>query len=110
MDTNLYVNEVMKMIEQDLIVPDTGKVSNECLSALSKRINDLILNDFEKLIFLLYRLDINEATVMKLLKDYPDTDAGRTIAELIIERQLQKIKTRATFRQGDLPIDENEKW
>ena len=104
------LNEIIKIIEQESILTDSGKASNECLLALSKRINDLILNDFEKLILLLYRLDVNEAKVIQLLKDYPHSDAGSMIATLIIERQLQKIKTRKTFRQGDFNIDEDEKW
>ena len=37
------------------------------------------------------------------------TDPYRPIAALIIERQLQKIISRATYRQEDLPDDE-ERW
>ncbi len=110
MNTNFYVNEVMKIIEQDVIFIETGKANNKWLSVLSIKINDLILNDFDKLIFLLYRLDINESKVIQQLKDYPGSNAGSIIADLIIERQLQKIKSRETFRPSDPGIDENEKW
>ena len=80
---------------------------------LAQRINELLNSDFSKLISLLYRMDVSEAKLKQLLKDNPETDAGLLIADLMIERQLQKIKTRreasqAKKREND--IDENEKW
>jgi hypothetical protein len=110
MDTDYHINKVREIIELELIFTCTDKTDDHWLSALSIRINDLILNNFDKLIFVLYRLDINELNLIKLLKNYPDSDAGKLIGELIIERQLQKIKTREAFRQDDINIDENEKW
>lgn len=77
---------------------------------LSVHINHLIQSDFEKLVSLLYRIDISEPKLKNLLQDNPGDDAGNTIAELIIERQLQKIKSRQQFRQRDNNIDEKEKW
>ncbi len=110
MDATYHINEVRELIERELIFTYTGKTDDHWLSALSIRINELILHNFDKLIFLLYRLDINESNLTKLLKDHSCSDAGRLIAELIIERQIQKIKIRESFRQEDINIDENEKW
>jgi hypothetical protein len=45
-----------------------------------------------------------------LLKNHPDLDAGVIIADLIIERQLQKIKSRREFPTRDNNIDDSEKW
>jgi len=76
---------------------------------LASKINDLIKNDFNKLIQLLYRIDIDEIKLKKLLKDKSDMDAADTIALLIIERQIQKIKYRQ--RSGhDSNYNEEEKW
>ena len=103
--------QVRKIIEQEMSLPVTHEdTSDQWLSALSIRINDLILNDFDKLIFILYRLDINESKLMKLLNDRRNKDAGKLIGELIIERQLQKVLTRQSLRQNKTDIDENEKW
>lgn len=76
---------------------------------LTAHINKLITNDFAGLINLLYRLDISEAKLKKLLAEHPEEDAGKIIAALIIERQQQKINTRQQFRQ-DQNISEEEKW
>ena len=110
MDNNYHVNKMREIIEQELSFTCTGKAYDEWLAVLSEKINDLILHNFDKLIFVLYRLDIDELKLINLLKDYPDPDAGKIIGHLIIKRQLQKIKTRESFRQNDINIDENEKW
>ncbi|HVT84753.1 MAG TPA: hypothetical protein VHD35_06105 [Chitinophagaceae bacterium] len=80
------------------------------LNELASFINDLIINDFAQLVQMLYRIDISEKKLKKLLTDNADKDAGKIIAEMIIERQLQKIKSRQQFSQRDNNIDENEKW
>jgi hypothetical protein len=54
----------------------------------------LILSDFNALIGILYRIDVNEARLKELLKIKAGEDAGKIMARLIIERQWQKIQTR----------------
>lgn len=76
---------------------------------LAAFINHLINTNFEKLISLLYRIDISEAKLKELLQHNEDKSAGEIIAVLIIERQQQKIKTRQLFsRDGN--IAEEDKW
>jgi hypothetical protein len=102
--------EMRKSIEEELTFSSSDGTYHQWLVVLSLRINELIQNDFAKLVLILYRLDVSESKLKILLKEYPDADAATIIAELIIERQLQKIKTRQTFRGDDTFIDENEKW
>jgi hypothetical protein len=64
-------------------------------------INQLILVNFERLVQLLYRIDVSEAKVKYLLKENPDEDAGRIIALLIIERQIQKIKFKKEMSENE---------
>jgi len=77
---------------------------------LAAHINTLIQTDFQRLVSLLYRIDVSENKLRSLLEKNPGADAGLIIAELIIERQLQKIKSRRQFTRRDNNIDENEKW
>jgi hypothetical protein len=72
-------------------------------------INYLIKDDFEKLVFYLYRIDVNEQK-MKAMLQSPHENAGELIAQLIIDRQLEKQKTKEQFRQKENEIDEEEKW
>lgn len=88
------------------LIAKTDAVTHQMLY---DRINDLINNDFQKLVSILYRMDVNEARLKQLLKENPGTDAGIIIARLMIERQEQKIRSRQSFKP-DLNIDDDEKW
>jgi hypothetical protein len=77
---------------------------------LADRIDELLNSDFQKLVSILYRMDINEAKLKQLLKENPRTDAGLIIADMMIERQEQKIKSRSEFKQRDENISDDEKW
>jgi hypothetical protein len=77
---------------------------------LVSKINSLLSRDFDKLISILYRMDVSEKKIRQLLKDNPTEDAGKLIGELMIERQVEKIKSRQQFNQQDNDIDNNEKW
>ncbi|MEO5946864.1 MAG: hypothetical protein ABIP79_08610 [Chitinophagaceae bacterium] len=77
---------------------------------LADEINKLINHDFEKLIFYLYRIDVHEDKMRTLLEKSNGEDAAVLIADLIIDRQLQKIKSRQLFSQQNNNIDEEEKW
>jgi hypothetical protein len=77
---------------------------------LSAYINDLIIHDFERLVSLLYRIDIDEKKLKSLLSFHPDMNSGDTIAAMIIERQLQKIKSRQASRRDENRMSEEEKW
>ena len=77
---------------------------------LAGRINQLIENDFTQLLQILYRIDVSEQKLRSLLKQNTGTDAGRIIAVLIIERQLEKSRSRQVFRKDDKDINEEERW
>ena len=76
---------------------------------IQKIVNDLITTDFDQLVQLLYRVDVNENKLKKLLHDNPQIDAAVLITDLLIERQLEKIKTKESLKnQEDIP--DEEKW
>jgi len=78
---------------------------------LVDRVNQLILSDFEQLVSLLYRLDVSEAKIKELLQSYPQEDAALIIADLVIDREAEKIKSRREW--GGKQYDESsgeEKW
>ncbi|MFT3846362.1 MAG: hypothetical protein QM725_15000 [Lacibacter sp.] len=72
-------------------------------------INDLINHDFEKLIYYLYRIDVHEEKIKKMLLQHEGENAADIIAQLIIDRQLQKINFRKEFQSPSQESDE-EKW
>jgi hypothetical protein len=95
--------------ELGLLLPDKI-TAEEMRSQLGSYINYLIEHDFQKLVSVLYRVDVNETKLKNLLKENPGEDAGLIIADLIIERQLQKIKSRQQFRGDNNHISDEDKW
>lgn len=73
-------------------------------------IQQLIAEDFPRLVQLLYRLDISEAKLKETLSTHTDTDAGLLIAEMIIDRLEQKRKSREEFGRKDWGESEEERW
>lgn len=104
------------MLQNDLLIQsilDNSSIDSLQESALftklSTYINHLILNNFEELIHILYRVDVSEHKLKTMLKENDKEDAGAMIAALIIERQIQKIKSRQEHRRDTNIIDE-ESW
>jgi hypothetical protein len=97
---------------EDKIIATTnalsGKPSVELKSQLISFINELINNDFNALIQLLYRVDVNEKKLKDILKQHQDIDASVLIADLIVERQLQKIASKKQFKSKENNND--DRW
>ncbi|MFZ1261983.1 MAG: hypothetical protein WAT34_00620 [Chitinophagaceae bacterium] len=100
------IPEINQSLEISLPVTFSQEQLRESLAAI---INDLINHDFEKLVFYLYRIDVNESKMKRLLDQKEGENAAGLIADLIIERQLQKIKSRKeTKNNKDIP--DVESW
>jgi len=81
----------------------------QLVSVLSAHLNQLLKNDFAALVQLLYKMDIAEDKLRYHLQQNKQEMAGILIAQLMIERQLQKIEARrASTNTHDIP--EAEKW
>ena len=72
-------------------------------------VNTFINEDFYSLLQLLYQIDVSENKIRCCLQNDTDKLSADIIADLIIERQLQKIKSRKAFSKNDTFSDE-EKW
>ena len=73
-------------------------------------INELINKDFDALVQLLYRIDVSEKKIRAVLDQNMETDSAGILADLIIERQLQKIESRKHFSNRSSPESDEEKW
>ncbi|MEO6730507.1 MAG: hypothetical protein ABIN01_04775 [Ferruginibacter sp.] len=103
--------ELIKEINKSMAIALPDQITlDELQIQLSAYINQLIQTDFQKLITILYRVDVSEPKLKKLLKEHPAEDAGKIIAALIIERQWQKIQSRQQYSQQNDNFTEEEKW
>ena len=76
---------------------------------LAQLLNHLLLHDFGALVQALYRVDVSEKKVKAVLQQNPGVDAGELLADLLIQRQEEKMAIRKTFQTP--PADtEEERW
>ncbi|RYF89807.1 MAG: hypothetical protein EOO03_05135 [Chitinophagaceae bacterium] len=81
------------------------------LQQLTGYVNHLIAHDFERLVSILYRMDVSEKKIREMLQEQGGANAGEHIATMIIERQLQKIKSRQEHTRRDQEYDsDEERW
>jgi len=104
MKNEQVLEEVSKELE--VIVKDDSITKQ----VLVEKINELINNDFQKLVSILYRMDVSEIKLKKLLNENAGTNAAIIIVELMIERQAEKIRSRQQFNKSDENINDDEKW
>lgn len=91
--------ELIQLLNKDIESNFPGNITtDELYNRLTNFINDLIQSDFQKLVTILYRIDVDEKKLKRILKEETGKDAAVIIANLIIERELQKIETRKKFK------------
>ena len=86
------------------------ELKDDWLKDFPAYINHLIDKDFEKLVFILYRIDVDEDLIKELLLHRGNENAGELIADAIIKRQLQKVETREKYKETSTDIPDDEKW
>jgi hypothetical protein len=74
---------------------------------LEDAINEMIKNDFSRLVQILYRIDVSEAKLKYLLNSNPNEDAGKLITQVILERLAATKKARESFHTSPR-IDDTE--
>lgn len=104
MNTERAISEIST--ELGLVVKGNAATN---MQLLYDRINELIHNDFQKLVSILYTMDVDENKLKELLKKNPETDAGIIIGQLMIERQEQKIRSRQAYKPGR-GVSDAEEW
>ena len=103
--------ELIAIINQEMNLDLPGQTAFDDLRLqLQEAITHILATDFERLINILYRVDVNERKLKYLLQENVGADAAVIIADLIIERQMEKIKSRKEYTRLDDDISEEEKW
>ena len=88
---------------------DIATIEQLSFEELVKTIENLINTDFEKLVFLLYRIDVSEQKINDLLQNTQAGNAGELIVQAIIERLAEKKASREKYKQEG-EIAEEDKW
>jgi len=93
--------DLLQLVQKDfqLTPADSKKTARTNLlrAYLIEVINDLLDRDFDRLLQAMYRIDISEVDFQKALNTSNPSHVAQKIADLVIERELQKVNTRNKY-------------
>lgn len=87
--------EIASSAEESAVNPSYEELKR----MIAERIRQMLSTNYEQLLNLLYRIDIPESRVAEALSEYPPNEVPEMLAEMIIERQRQKVVTRQQYRK-----------
>lgn len=103
MENKKALNEVLDKL-QIFEGQDKEHSTTEQFKSLVNYIDALVKNDFNRLLRILYRVDVSEEKLKKRVAENTDINlrSAEIIAHLLIEREQEKIESRAKYRNGGL--------
>jgi len=85
--------------EESLVRGDESIDLNTLHKKLSLLVAFLLENDMHRLLNAMYRLDVSEQKFHNAMLSESKQEAAIHIADLIIEREMQKVKSRLHYRK-----------
>lgn len=85
--------------EKNLPTPETEPDDKKLHEKMTAFVHDLLIHDFDKLCHLIYRHDVNENKFRDAMQNPDVNKQAFRIAELIIEREKEKIITRKAYQK-----------
>jgi hypothetical protein len=89
--------DTIQSIQKYMEMESTPTYEN-VLEVLTSSVMYLLLNDMEKLLNILYRIDVNEPKVKAAFAQNNPKLIAPTIAQLILDRELQKAESRRKYK------------
>jgi hypothetical protein len=83
-------------------IPAGGLTRDNIREKLETVIAYLLLHNFEKLCQAMYRLDVSERKFDEVMTRSAPEDLPGDIADLVIEREMQKVRTRILYKRKEL--------
>jgi hypothetical protein len=91
-------DQTILFLKDEFELDKTNDDMNNVRQFLIEKIQYLLSYDTEKLWWVLYRIDISENKAIEALQAEPKENGVERLADLIIERQIQKVKTRREYQ------------
>ena len=104
------VVEIVKFVEKDFLISDNNSLipSTDLLSLeeykkyLTEKLKVLLDEKFDTLVNILYRIDISERKLSQLFSGDNRDSIPTSLADMIIDRQLEKLRLRKLYKEGKL--------
>ena len=104
-ENELYPSLVEKLYKDFSLEKESLPAVNDLASIrehLINKVTELMSKDHERFLGSMYRIDVSESKVSAILRSKDRTTIPERFADLIIERQLLRIKTQMLYRSGKL--------
>lgn len=104
-ENELYPSLVEKLHKDFSLSKESLPIVNDLADIREHLINkviELTSKDYERFLNSMYRIDVSESKVSEILRSKDRTTIPERFADLIIERQLLRIKTQMLYRNGKL--------
>ena len=99
-----FKNQIIKDFDSfQLPLVFSGEINlvlKELKTQVNSHINELLKNDPDRLLALLYKIDVSENLLSKTLKQYPNESYPEIVSLLIFNRELEKVILRNQFRSS----------
>jgi hypothetical protein len=96
------INKDLGNQEESMMIPLNGLDQNMIREKLAILIGYMMQDNFEKLCQAMYRLDVSEPKFDRIMNEKPIGEIPYAIADLVIEREMQKVRTRIMHKRGEL--------
>ncbi len=87
------------LVQSWQIEASTGLTSHALLDALTDRVAMLLKHNLDRLAAAMYTLDVDETRFNAALTLPDNSETARAVAELILEREIQKMASRRAYRK-----------
>jgi hypothetical protein len=104
------VVEIVKFVEKDFLISDNNSLIpstdlgslEDFRKYLTEKLKFLLDEKFDTLVNILYRIDISEKKLSQLFSGKNRDSIPATLADMIIDRQLEKVRLRKLYKEGKL--------
>jgi hypothetical protein len=97
------INKDIGSLEENMMIPVGSGIDRHVIrEKLAMLIAYLMQNNFDKLCQAMYRLDVSERKFDQVMHSDELENIPYDIADLVIEREMQKVRTRIMYKRGEL--------
>ena len=86
----------------DLVISAGMVERNDIREKLAYVIATMMQDNFERLCQAMYRLDVSEKKFHEAMTEIPVEQVPYAIADLVIEREMEKVQTRLMYKRKEL--------
>jgi hypothetical protein len=101
--TDTALQETANLLRNNFELHEPAYLNNEeqLVNLLLPIIQQLLNRDFEKLLQVCYRVDLDENKLKEILHKSPPGQIAGDLSKAIVNRQLQKVEIRRLYSSND---------